>query len=442
MTITPNLLPKQKETFRYLLDNKTTEILYGGSVGSGKSYVGCMWVTIMCLKYEKTRYLIGRSKLTQLKLTTLKTLFEVLQQLSLTEGTHYTFNGQSNVLTFANGSEIILKDLYHNPSDANFDSLGSLELTGAFIDEASQVVFKAFQVIKSRLRYKMTEYNLKPKVLLTTNPSQNWLYNYFYQPFTKMELQDHQMFIPALPSDNPYLPESYIEELKRLPTEQRKRLFEGNWDYDSDISQLFSYVDVNNCFGNDLEKGNGYITSDIASYGDDETVICVWDGLNIVRMERFTHLSIPQVAEKIQSLKIDYNVPLSNIIVDADGLGIGVKDILKCKGFQAASRPLQNGNYNNLKSQCYFTLSEYIRDGKINLGRHTEEIQEQLAKELIAHRIKDIDKDGKNQIIPKEQVKQQIGKSPDLSDAVMMRMWFEIKPKGTPLIMGSVTGFR
>ena len=58
MVVTPNLLPKQKETFRYLLDNNTTEILYGGSVGSGKSYVGCMWIIVMCLKYEGTRYLI------------------------------------------------------------------------------------------------------------------------------------------------------------------------------------------------------------------------------------------------------------------------------------------------------------------------------------------------------------------------------------------------
>jgi phage terminase large subunit len=442
MTITPNLLPKQREAFRYLLDENTTEILYGGSVGSGKSYVGCMWVTIMCLKYPKTRYLIGRSKLTQLKLTTLKTLFEVMEGLSLQEGEHYTFNGQSNVLTFYNGSEVIMKDLEHRPSDSNFDSLGSLELTGAFIDETSQIVFKAFQVIKSRLRYKLNEYKLKGKVFMSCNPSQNWLYDYFYKPFSKGELMDYQMFIPALPQDNPYLPESYIEELKKLPEQQRKRLFEGNWDYDSSIDQLFSYSDVNMCFDNNLQGGNKYITADIASYGEDETVIVLWDGLNIVSIERLRHQSIPDISERIKSLKIDYNVPLTNIIVDADGLGIGVKDILKCKGFQNNTKPLQKGNYNNLKSQCYFTLSEYIKDGKINLGTHRQELREQIGKELVAHKIKDVDRDGKNQVIPKEQVKQQIGKSPDISDAIMMRMFYEIKPKGTPLIMGSLTGFR
>lgn len=442
MVVTPNLLPKQKETFRYLLDNKTTEILYGGSVGSGKSYVGCMWIIVMCLKYAGTRYLIGRTKLTQLKLTTLKTLFEVLQGLSLTEGTHYTFNGQSNVLTFNNGSEVILKDLELKPSDSNFDSLGSLELTGAFLDETSQISFKAFQVIKSRLRFKIKQYNIKPKVLMTTNPSQNWLYDYFYQPWIKGELTSYQMFIPALPTDNPYLPESYIEELKRLPEQQRKRLFEGNWDYSSDIDSLFSYSDVNDCFHNMMEAGKKYISADIASYGEDETVITIWDGLNIIRIERLKHQSIPDIADRIRTLKVDYNVPLGNIIVDADGLGIGVKDLLRCKGFQNGSKPLQKGNYNNLKSQCYFKLSEYITEGIINLGDHNQQLKEQISKELVAHKIKDVAKDGKNQVIPKEQIKKQIGKSPDISDSIMMRMFYELKPNSSPLIMGSVTGFR
>jgi phage terminase large subunit len=435
MVVNPELLPKQKLAFRTLLDDHTTEILYGGGVGGGKSYLGAMWVIIMCLQYEGIRMLVGRSKLTQLKLTTLKTMFEVLQTLHLKEGEHWNFNGQTNVFTFYNGSEVILKDLFLYPSDPEYDSLGSLELTGAFVDEASQVSFKAFQVIKSRFRYKIREYDITPKILLTTNPSQNWLYEYFYKPYTDNELEDYKCFIPALPTDNPHLPVSYITELHKLPEESRKRLLEGNWDYDSSIDQLFSYSDINMCFGNDLEDGQKYITADIASYGDDRSVICLWNGLNLVSMDILTHQSIPNIAEKIKSLKTSYNVPLKNIIVDADGLGIGVKDLLGCKGFQNNSRPLKNGNYNNLKSQCYFLLSEYIKGGKINFGDLKMSIREDLSKELIAHKIKDVDKDGKNQVIPKEQIKKMIGKSPDISDSIMFRMWYELQPKGSYKIM-------
>tara|TARA_R110001632_G_scaffold93388_2_gene199040 strand:- start:2421 stop:3746 length:1326 start_codon:yes stop_codon:yes gene_type:complete len=435
MVVNPELLPKQKLAFRKLIDSTTTEMLFGGSVGGGKSYLGCMWVIITCLQYEGVRMLVGRSKLTQLKLTTLKTMFEVFKTLTLKESEHWTFNGQTNVFTFYNGSEIILKDLFLYPSDPEYDSLGSLELTGAFVDEASQVSFKAFQVIKSRFRFKIKEYDITPKILLTTNPSQNWLYDYFYKPHQKGELEEYQTFIQSLPTDNPHLPESYIKELQKLPEEQKKRLYHGDWDYDSSIDQLFSYSTINMCFNNDMENGSYYITGDIASYGDDRSVLCVWNGLNLISMDILTHQSIPNIVDKIKSLKVDHNVPLKNIIVDADGLGIGVVDLLKCRGFKNGSRPLRDGNYNHLKSQCYFLLSEYVGQGKINFGEMKMDRREQLSKELIAHKIKDVDKDGKNQVIPKDQVKKNIGKSPDISDAIMFRMWYELQPKGKYKIM-------
>jgi hypothetical protein len=259
------------------------------------------------------------------------------------------------------------------------------------------------------------------------------LYDYFYKGYAEGTLEDYKAFIPALPTDNPHLPESYIDELRKLPEESRKRLLEGNWDYSDDIDTLFSFNDISSCFDNPMGEGKKYITADIASYGDDRTVILVWDGFNIVSKSILKHQSIPTIADKIKALKTEYNVPLKNVIVDADGLGIGVKDILKCEGFKAASKPLNGGNYNNLKSQCYFLLADYVREGLINFGSLDKE---ELAKELMAHKIKDVDKDGKNQVVPKEQIKRAIGKSPDISDSVMFRMWFELKPKSEWVIMG------
>jgi hypothetical protein len=37
-----------------------------------------------------------------------------------------------------------------------------------------------------------------------------------------------------------------------------------------------------------------------------------------------------------------------------------------------------------------------------------------------------MDKDGRKKILPKDKVKEAIGRSPDHSDALMMRMWFEM----------------
>ena len=128
MDINIDLTKKQSQAWKLLMDDKTNIVLYGGSAGAGKSWLGCLWVTTLCLKYNGIRCLIGRTVLQQLKLTTLNTLFEVLQQMGLKSGEHYVYNGQSNVITFNNKSEIILKDLQFQPSDPNFDSLGGIKI--------------------------------------------------------------------------------------------------------------------------------------------------------------------------------------------------------------------------------------------------------------------------------------------------------------------------
>jgi len=154
------LLPKQENAVYYLKDSESTEILYGGAAGGGKSALGCLWLIENCQNYPGSRWLMGRSKLATLKKTTLKTFFELSSSLGISN--QFNYNAQSNTINWNNGSEIILQDLFLFPSDPEFDSLGSLEITGAFIDECQQIVYKAWQVVKSRIRFKLKEFGLIP----------------------------------------------------------------------------------------------------------------------------------------------------------------------------------------------------------------------------------------------------------------------------------------
>ena len=99
MEINPEFTRTQKECLKYLFDDTTKEVLFGGAAGGGKSWVGVSYLITMCLQYPKTRYLMGRSKLDALKKTTLNTFFEVCQAWNLKSGDDYTFNGSSNVIT-------------------------------------------------------------------------------------------------------------------------------------------------------------------------------------------------------------------------------------------------------------------------------------------------------------------------------------------------------
>lgn len=422
------LISKQENAVYYLKDSTTKEIVYGGAAGGGKSALGILWLIEQSQKYPGTRWLMGRSKLKLLKETTLNTFFELTTKLELSNQFH--FNSQSGVITWNNKSEILLKDLFLYPADPNFDSLGSLEITGAFIDECNQISYKAWQIVKSRIRYKLNQYNLEPKMLGTCNPSKNWVYNQFYIKEKNGTIESDKKFIQALPQDNPYLPASYLESLLSLDENSKQRLYYGNWEYDNDPSKLIDFDRIQNVFTNEfIEGGQMYISADIARFGSDKMVICVWSGFRVVDIVSLNKSSIVEIAQLIRGLANKYKVIMSNVIIDEDGVGGGVVDMLKgCKGFVNNSKPLLVENqivqYQNLKTQCYFKLAELIQSDQIYIKCQEQTIIDDITKELEMIKRDKIDSDGKLRIISKETVKQSIGRSPDYSDALMMRMYF------------------
>lgn len=422
------LISKQENAVYYLKDNQTKEIVYGGAAGGGKSALGILWLIEQSQRYPGTRWLMGRAKLKALKETTLNTFFELTTKLELSNQYHY--NSQSGVITWNNKSEILLKDLFLYPADPNFDSLGSLEITGAFVDECNQISHKAWQILKSRIRYKLNEYNLIPKLLGTCNPSKNWVYNQFYIKQKNGTIEIDKKFIQALPQDNPHLPASYLESLLSLDENSKQRLYYGNWEYDNDPSKLIDFDKIQNVFTNEfIEGGQMYISADIARFGSDKMVICVWSGFRVVDIISLNKSSIVEIAQLIRELANKYKVTMSNVIIDEDGVGGGVVDMLKgCKGFINNSKPLLVENqivqYQNLKTQCYFKLAELIQSNQIYIKCQEQTIIDDITKELEMVKRDKIDSDGKLRIISKEMVKASIGRSPDYSDSLMMRMYF------------------
>ena len=430
-----SLLLKQEHATYYLKDNITDEILYGGAAGGGKSALGCLWLIENCQSYPGSRWLMGRSKLKTLKETTLNTFFEQSSKLGISN--QFTYNDQKSIIKWHNGSEILLKDLFSYPSDPNFDGLGSLEITGAFVDECNQISYKAWQIVKSRCRYKLNEFGLIGKLLGSCNPSKNWVYKEFYKPKRDNELSNKKAFIQALPTDNPHLPESYLKNLLSLDENSKQRLYYGNWEYDNDPSKLIEYDAIIDLWKNEHVTSNGkkYISADIARFGSDKGVVIAWDGLIELETITIPTASITETAQIIKDLANKYNIPMSMIIADEDGVGGGVVDILQCIGFINNSKAVKEEGkvveYTNLKSQCYFHLAEKINNAEMYLKTITN--YEIIIEELEQVKRHNADKDGKLSVLPKEKVKELIGRSPDYSDALMMRMYFEVKNTNVPL---------
>ena len=426
MNIDAEFTVTQAEAIEYLFDKTTTEVLFGGAAGGGKSWVGCSWLILMCLKYPKTRYLMGRSKLDSLKKTTLNTFLEVCETWGLKANKHYNFNGGSNIIKFYNKSEVMLKDLFLYPSDRNFDNLGSLEITGAFIDEANQITEKAKNIVASRMRYKLDEYNLIPKMLMTCNPAKNWVYTQYYRPSKEGKQKPYRKFIQSLVDDNEFISKYYKTQLETLDELSKQRLLFGNWEYDATNDNLIYYDSILNLFNQNGIEGDKYISCDVARFGSDKTVIMYWEGLHIKKIRSILKSAVNEVVDEIRLLQQQNNVRLTNIIVDEDGVGGGVKDYMKCRGFVNNSRALKGENYQNLKTQCYYKLADLVNTAQIGIDCPDINVKNLIIEELEQVRTKDADKDNKLQIIPKETVKDIIGRSPDYADALAMRMFFEL----------------
>jgi hypothetical protein len=430
------LTVKQTICLDYLEDTSTTEVLYGGAAGGGKSVIGVYWLIKNCLKYPGTRWLLGREELETLRGTSLKSFFTVAKMQGVYPDVHFRLSGKT--IKFVNGSEIILSELKLYPSDPDFDYLGSFEITGAFIDECSQVVHKAKEVVKSRMRFMLNEYKIMPKLLMTCNPAKKWPYIEFYKPNRDGMLTDSKKFVQALPGDNEYLPQAYIDMLKGLDKKTRARLERGEWEYEDDPSSLMAYDDITAIFTNYHVQGTGkrYISADVARFGKDETKIRVWDGFKVIAKTIMSKKNTVEVANKIKDLQITHQVPPSNTVIDEDGIGGGVVDQFpknSIKGFIANSRPVNpkpNENYENLKSQCAYILADKIKNKEIYEGETNPEYQESLIEDLEQIKAKDPDKDGKRGIISKDRVKEVLGRSPDDGDTYLMRMIFEVSKSG------------
>lgn len=431
-TITFNPSPKQYEAYQLLTDKETTEIGYGGAAYGGKSYLGCFWITASALAYPDTGWLLGRKDLINLKRTTLLTLFKLWEEIGI-KREEYNYNQQSNIITFNNKSQIFLFDLASQPSDPLFTRLGGLELTGGFIDESNEVPEQAVSIVLTRIgRRNNDKYGLHPKLLEGFNPDKGHVYSRYYKPWRDGQLPTHRKFIKALPTDNPTVTESYLNQLRNSDKVTKERLLLGNFEYDDDPTALLSYDAIVDLFTNTVEVSEEkYLTADVARFGQDKTVIMLWQGLRVFKIYSYEKQGIDQTTQKIKDAAEDNKIPYSHIVVDEDGVGGGVVDALQgIKGFVANSTPLENPitgekeNYQNLKTQCTYKLAEYVNKHKMAVVAD-QDTRSLLIEELEQIKTKNADKDQKKQIKSKDEIKEILGRSPDFADALMMRMLLE-----------------
>ncbi len=427
---------KQLEAAKAWLDPNIEEILYGGGKGGGKSWLGVSLIFGDAFIYPNTRYFIARKTLKDLTSYTTGTIQKVFAEWGINENM-YKFDGKNNIWTLHNGSKIFYLDAKWIPSDPDYARFGSMEMTRGWFEEASENDDeKCINSLANSLgRWRNEETGLTPKLLQTCNPAKNYLYNKFYLPSKNNTLESHRVFIQALVGDNKALGQDYVDRMiRRMKNDEAaiQRLVYGNWEFDDNPMSLFDYEKILGIYTNEYVKktGNMYLTADIAYEGSDIFAIGIWNGFVLEKIIAIDKINEVLVSKKIHELRLKYGIPISNVIYDADGTRLFVRNSSKEGNLKGAIQFRNNGkaygkdNYANLKTQCYFKLAEMVDKGLIYIEE--KDHRDNVIKELEQIRKKTLEDDGKIRLEKKSDLKLRLGRSPDYADMMMMRMFTEV----------------
>jgi len=211
------LLPGQDE---FIFSNARFCAFFGG-FGNGKTLAGCIKAFRLSMEHQGNVGIIGRFSQPQLRATTRKTFFSMLDSNEDTISSHpmvAKFNKVENLLRFRNGSEILFRHL-DSPSD-----LLSLNLGWFYVDQGEEVSENIFLILQSRLRLDGVPFR---QGFLTGNPEgHNWI----WRRFIHYGDPDYHM-VQATSLENPHLPPDYVPMLLRnYPEAWVRRYVYGSWD--------------------------------------------------------------------------------------------------------------------------------------------------------------------------------------------------------------------
>ena len=431
--------------------------LYGGAMGGGKTGALINEGIQLNLDHPGNFGLLLRKTWPSFRDTDLPQLEKFLDLALVAD-----WNRSQHMIIMINGSRIRYGGTGEKPDD--WEKFMSGEYGWIALDQAEQFTLLEFQMLATRLRL-MIE-GIRYFFLLSCNPNIGWI----KEMFIENNLEDY-IFIPALPEDNKEnLPSGYIERMEKvLTSNQRKALLKGDWEAVGEPDNVYTYLEVQKAAKRRLEPSEPVeIGGDIARSGEDETTIFLREGLRVQLHSKAQGHDlmrttgeiwiccqkkiIPRWKDKLKMIKIK---------IDADGLGAGVVDRLKEQRrekeeiytemilkmvkkdrreelikkeyriririveIHGAGKAKEPAIYKNQRAEIHWGLRELMPDLDIPDSR-------ELTTQLMAIKYK-VNSAGQIEIVPKDKIKEKLGRSPDLAEGFIYSL-ADIRPQKEPRI--------
>jgi hypothetical protein len=473
--------PNQAAFLDDVFDGSQGNIMgFGGAIRGGKTIAVLHALFLLCRMYPGSRWAIVRKDLPRIRRNTIPTIERFAPR---------PFFGRLDKSEWkyrcANGSELLVLGEQLS-TDPDLDRFKGLEVNGFALEEANEIDEKTANKCKERagswIIQPTSEYldPVQPPALLlcTFNPADNWVREWFYDPWREGRIRAPYYFRPALPKDNRYNTEQQWEMWRQLPPVEYQRFIEGDWSAIVDPYQLITYQQIMACatvqqrrasfgHGGRVKLGIDVATSAVG----DDTVFVVLDGNvldgNEIEVHRgWDELTTASRAEQyINGEVLDVPVAASDVIVDS--LPPGVVNLLRrmgraVKAFVAGAafvkrtlRPkgppvrnkatgvvseqapvLSTAAFNNLRSQAWYEFAQKVRKEELVIINPTKE----LIRDLTAPRYDFSHGELKIVVDDRETIIERTGHSPDVGTAAIQAA-FDFPPPPVVRSAGTMTRF-
>lgn len=427
------LTDRQWEAQRALADRSVVDVLYGGAKGGGKTHFLCSWIysaaKALAIKFslqksDKPLHVgwIGRQQGTDFTATTLQTWYRIIPDDYVVRGAtekhprHFLIEGRVAV------------DFGGLDRREDINKFNSAEYAVIGIDQAEETTKDNVAVLQASRRLTINGNQLRYKGLYTANPANCWLKDDFIQDCVK-----YRRFIQALPSDNPYLPDSYIEMLKDS-FGHRPELLEaylyGSWDLADGVDQVIKAIWLEQAASftqiKFKTKTRKYITCDVARYGDNETVAYYMEDTDVIDELIYGQRPTDYTVNRLTAWSTERDH--CPVIVDEGGVGGGVVDFLAANGVNviaanSAVKPETTNPmyaYGNRRAEVWDYAARGFSKGDVEMHHKDPILRKQLCTPKYKYR------NGRIYIEPKEEITKRLGRgqSPDRADAYVNGLYY------------------
>lgn len=169
---------------------------------------------------------------------------------------------------------------------------------------------------------------------------------------------------------------------------------------------------------------------DVARFGNDRTALLVRQGGNVSYAETWGHCDLVETAGRA----IDrYKSGLYDIVaVDTIGVGAGVADILRANEIptvmvQVSESAVDADRFVRSRDELWWNLRKWFEEGECSIPKSlNQQMRDDIVKDIQDIHYK-YTPSGKIQIESKDEIKERLGLSPDLGDALCLTMSHKVK---------------